>query len=643
MDPNIIDTPKLIRDEKISDEASSIKQLEDMLSNLLNSDRKSKFIENPFVFLWNTSELNDIIISIKKINFDEFELNVSDFDNLLITGPFIRSIFRTDDLKIRNEITLEWVGECHNNKINNFKKFKEHDDKYVRKIGNKIITIMKEPISSPAKGILKGDYLKRVGYFNGNIYVSSMFLVEYNKKLDQLLTNLVDPVFNTPVDLFDIYYKKQLTNNIFDLIDKKDLDDLLKIRNIPYESLRNGLTPIEYAISKYVNEDHPILMKYLRKIIFYLNSFNYKRSPKFYSKSKNLHIKDPELYLSLREHKDDIYILNQINNNDKSIDEINKLILLNYIENDNETDFFNYIDFLGLDTFSKTIDLDKLIDLNATKIIRKGIIDEKFSEYNIYKLILFSQNLDLFRLLNNEFNIDIAINFLEDIVKNSLYKSFYYIFKNDNDIISMNFENNNNLLHVVSDKNASYIDMIQLLLKLDPELINKYNDNGETPIVFHAKKSPLIVRELLKNKDLNVTIFDNNGNSFIHNLIEVADYETLKISLHMYPELIDIQNNNNQTPLILSAIHQKEELFFLLKGLNADLTKKDLFGNTAFHYVCKNQLCLGITIENIPNMFGYTPKDYLNISDKHYYFIDQSSSSAPLFANSSTTSFAFAS
>lgn len=624
MDPNIIDTPKLIRDEKISDEETSIKQLEDMLSNLLNSDRKSKFIENPFVFLWNTSELNDIIISIKKINFDDFELNVSDFENLLITGPIIRSIFRTDDLKIRNEITLEWVGEAYNNKLNNFKKFKEYDNKYVRKIGNKTITIMKEPTTSPSRGILKSDYLKRVGYFNGNIYVSSMFLVEYNKKLDQILTNLVDPVFNTPVDLFDIYYKKQITNNIFDLIDKKDLDDILKIKNIPYESLRNGLTPIEYTILKYIDEDHPILMKYLRKIIFYLNSFNYKRSPKFYSKTKNLHIKDPELYLSLREHKDDVNILNQINDNDnnKSIDEINKLILLNYIENDNETDFFNYIDFLGLDTFSKIIDLDKLIDLNTTKIIRKGIIDEKFSEYNIYKLILFSQNLDLFRLLNNDFNIDIAINFLEDIVKNSLYKSFYYIFKNDNDIISMNFENNNNLLHVVSDKNASYIDMIQLLLKIDPELINKYNDNGETPIVFHAKKSPLIVRELLKNKNLNVTIFDNNGNSFIHNLIEITDYETLKISLHMYPELIDIQNNNSQTPLILSAIHQKEELFFLLKGLNADLTKKDLFGNTAFHYVCKNQLCLGITIENTPNMFGYTPKDYLNISDKHYYFID---------------------
>jgi hypothetical protein len=85
MDPNIIDTPKLIRDEKISDEASSIKQLEDMLSNLLNSDKKSKFVEDPHVFLWDVSELNDIIISMKEINFDDFELNVLDFNNLLIT------------------------------------------------------------------------------------------------------------------------------------------------------------------------------------------------------------------------------------------------------------------------------------------------------------------------------------------------------------------------------------------------------------------------------------------------------------------------------------------------------------------------------------------------------------------------------
>jgi hypothetical protein len=537
MDPNIIDTPKLIRDEKISDEASSIKQLEDMLSNLLNSDKKSKFIEDPYVFLWDVSELNDIIISMKEINFDDFELNVLEFNNLLITGPFIRSIFRTDDLKIRNEIILEWVGDEHNNIINNFKKFKELDDRYIRKIGNKTVIIMKESISSTSRGILKYDYLKRVGYFNGQIYVSSMFLVEYNRRNIEMMTNLKDPVFNTPIDLFDIYYKKQITNNIFDMIDKKDLDDIFKIKSIHYESLRNGLTPIEYAISKYIVEDHPILMKYLEKIIFYLNSFNYKRSPKYYSKLKQLDMTYPELFISLKENKDELHILNQINSNHKTIDDINQLILLNYIENDNENDFFNFVDFLGVDSFYKIIDLDKLVELNATNIIRKGIIDETFSEYNIYKIILFSQNLDLFRFLQKEFNIEIAINFLEDLVKKGLYKSFYYVYKNDNEIISMTFENNNNLLHIVNDNNKNYVDMIQLLLKLNPEIINKYNDSGETPIVYHSKKSPNIVRELLKQNDLNVTIFDNNGNSFIHNLVQETDYETLKLSLHLHPHI----------------------------------------------------------------------------------------------------------
>jgi hypothetical protein len=546
-------------------------------------------------------------------------------------------------LKIINEIILEWVGDEHNNRINNFKKFKEFDDRYVRKIGNKTVIIMKESVSSPSRGILKGDYLKRVGYFNGQIYVSSMFLVEYTSKIANVLTNLKDPNFNTPIDLFDIYYKKQITNNIFDLIDKKDLDDILKIKSISYESLRNGLTPIEYAISKYIVEDHPILMKYLGKIIFYLNSFNYKRSVKYYSKLKRLDIKDPELYMSLKENKDEFHILNQINNSHKTIDDINQLVLLNYIENDNDNDFFNFIDFLGIESFCKIIDLDKLIELNAIKIIRKGIINEKFSDYNIYKLILFSQNLDLFRCLQYEFNIDIAVNFLEDLIKKGLYKSFYYVYKNDNGIISMTFENNNNLLHIINDdNNKNYVDMIQLLLKLNPELINKYNDNGETPIVYHAKKSPMIVRELLKQVDLNVTIFDNNGNSFIHNLIQITDYDTLKLSLHMYPELINIQNTKKQTPLILSTILAKEELFFLLKGLGADLSKKDEYGNTAFHYVCKNQLCLGITIENTQNIFGYTPKDYLSISDKHYYFINHPSN-APFFASSSTTSFPSAS
>ena len=63
-------------------------------------------------------------------------------------------------------------------------------------------------------------------------------------------------------------------------------------------------------------------------------------------------------------------------------------------------------------------------------------------------------------------------------------------------------------------------------------------------------------------------------------------------------------------------------MFYVLKNNGADLNVKDAYGNTVYHYICANSICLGMEIKNIPNFFGATPKDYCILSQKYYYFID---------------------
>jgi len=48
----------------------------------------------------------------------------------------------------------------------------------------------------------------------------------------------------------------------------------------------------------------------------------------------------------------------------------------------------------------------------------------------------------------------------------------------------------------------------------------------------------------------------------------------------------------------------------------------DIYGNTVYHYICQNELCIGLDIINKENIFGYKPSDYSKISNNYYYFMD---------------------
>ena len=65
-----------------------------------------------------------------------------------------------------------------------------------------------------------------------------------------------------------------------------------------------------------------------------------------------------------------------------------------------------------------------------------------------------------------------------------------------------------------------------------------------------------------------------------------------------------------------------EDIYYLLKGVNADLNIVDRFGNTLEHYICLNEMCIGMGIKNKENIFGYTPKDYCKISPDYYMFFE---------------------
>ncbi len=344
---------------------------------------------------------------------------------------------------------------------------------------------------------------------------------------------------------------------------------------------------------------------------------------------------DSPLFEILKGSKIYNQIIKEFNSKFKSIHDINNLILSYYVKNDMSNEFYSFLKYKDDKIGKLDINIFNLIiERDPNNIIINGIRNNFFSERTKHKIILWTQNLDYFNLMNiteqanqGDFNIDIAINYLNEIVENCLTKSFYFLYKIDETIINILDSDNNNLLHNIKEKN-NFENMIKLILKLDDSLLFKKNNLGQTPLLKHCKEGNLKIVSFLINNIIeadNETIFemiDNDKNTILHYLCKNDDtLHLIKKIIQIKPEIMDYQNKSYESPIIVSAKSSGEDIVYYLKSKDADMTLTDSYGNMAYHYICLNELCIGMDIENKENIFGYKPSDYSKISSNYYYFI----------------------
>jgi hypothetical protein len=317
-----------------------------------------------------------------------------------------------------------------------------------------------------------------------------------------------------------------------------------------------------------------------------------------------------------------------------NLEQIDDTIINILIKKNDTACLLDYLSYIKRQ-LDKTI-IDNIIKEKSMKILEELVENNLLNQHLTYYAIFMSQNLDLIKYIDNpnNFDFDVSLNYLKDIIENAKLRSFYFLYKIDQSILTLSFENGNNILHCLKYKNNknnknnedeehknNTKDLIALIMNQKPELINIINDNKETPIVYHSKHNPDLIPILLEY-DFDATIFDINGNTFLHNICLHDKMDILKLCLKQYSELINLPNKQLQTPAIIACINNKEDMFYVLKGMGADLLSKDLYGNSCYHYICNNSMCLGMIIENTENYFGFKPSNYCKISKKYYSFIE---------------------
>lgn len=624
IDVQTINVPNLIRMDKYYQLVSTIKNYEDTLQKIFSSGKDSSITSDPFTFLWKINkdgDNSDMFPELKNIDLDSFGISLNDFSkNVIIMGPFVRSCLfnSTNDksAKIRDELYFFKYDEDKWDDIIDLSIFTEKKTEYVYQDDERKISLVKKKYKSPAHIIIQHDYLKRVGWCGGSFYASSMFLIEIQKHLDLIDSKFRDPILNIPYDPLEVYQpcEKDKTHPI-KIIDMINYRELLQLSKKNLTKLFNSKTCVELCLDKLVKENHPMLLNQLKQMILYLACVSYKRPPFIYAKMLEIDKKFPEIYKILKNFTNE-YKITDIHHIPQSINEINNDILELLIAKNAPDEFFDYL------TFSKhkieKILIDMVIKYGSDKIAMTIINNKLIDKYLAYYLIFMSENIELTKSLDHSVDLDLATNYLKDILENGKIRSFYYLYDSDPSIITTLSNEGNNLLHQIK-QNGKYEELIELIIKLNPDLVNLKNNNKETPIVYHAIHNPNLLTIFL-DFEFDCTLVDTDGNTFLHHLSKHDYPDILKLSLKRCPELIDMPNKKSETPSIIACQAGNENGFYVLKGMGANLDTTDCYGNTPYHYICATSMCLGMIIKNSANFFGLTPLDYCKISDEYYGF-----------------------
>jgi hypothetical protein len=588
--------------------------------NYYNKHVKEKqILQNIGLHNINDSNILKLFLNIDKTNIIPITSYLDKLDdetkkNIIVTGGGIRSILATNIANFKKEYNIHIICKIDS----------EFDDirKQINLPNNYQVNFLKT--HSVGAAIYNNDFIKRLGYHNGDVFVTSMFLVEYHKNIWAFTNDLVDPIFKIPQDVLDIYdldiYKGSKIKNI---IETANIERLISInRDILKKEYINGKTLIEFAIKCYIDEKHPIIKEHRKNIILHLNSEQYIRPAFLYGKFINLDKSDMDIFNVLVSCENMYNLKYDKYYTPTSMEDIDSYLIIHIILLDNHLLLHNFLKFSDYFKTAKKNNIKKIIELLITKkpkdIIKYIIDNNKLNESYIYQLILLSED---FSLLNSftKFDVDIAINYFEDIIKRGLMRSFYYIIKKDPSALDIKFADDNNILHICENLHES-VELIKLVLQINKKLLNQQNINKKTPLMIQAEKGfgENVLQLLEAGADMNIV--DLNGETFLHKIAREGHIELLK-SIRLFDECINIKNNNLETPIMVACIKGNEEIFYILKDKNAELMAKDIYGNTVYHYICLNGICIGTIIMNNPNKFGFLPQDYCRIAPEYYNFI----------------------
>lgn len=616
-------------------------KLEDNTVNIFDIDNKTSKVDITVPLLWTIVAETSVIPYINSFsklpeiyNYLINRINIRICNNFLICGRIVETI--SNIINVSNTYDLYFYEN------NSYLKFTEMVNDKPEIIDTDLFNIKlhKKVYSSPTEIIINlPQYIERCCFDckKLNYYGSIMFYLELDKlsNVDKL------PKVN--------YYLKHLNNRItkygiyHQIVNKIDNGQMMKKIDIDkegYEILDDeGFTPIERAIIIYSMVNNPLLRKNIRDIIDKLCTFNYRRPPYLFAceMMDESVIKLDYIYdsLILCKNKYDLVIskcrdsdtrnTRDTSNLQSRIFEINTHIIKELIYQRNIDHIVDYIKYIKYNNFNYHILLHGK-DLLRILLVK---IYTSYNSHNIYDIILKSEFIDILNELNNpKMNDNFIRTLIPKLLENLCFVSLLYLIKKGYNIFEYKY--NKPLIHFIADSKLNitaldYEKIIKFINKYSTNNILSCDKNGDTFIHRIALNKPNLLLSIFNisyiMNNIDITIRNKLGDTFLHILVKNKQIDIIRSILNVIKPIINIQNNNNETPLIISARNNDEVLYSLLKKNGADESYRDINGNTVYHYICINEMLIDSTIIETRNKYGFKPSNY-TVLHNYWKFVD---------------------
>jgi ankyrin repeat protein len=267
----------------------------------------------------------------------------------------------------------------------------------------------------------------------------------------------------------------------------------------------------------------------------------------------------------------------------------------------------------------------------STKLIELGVYNKDNNDINNYTLLksttyktinINDNKKEISKILNVGYNgAPESILFLSKHAKSILNKDHI-----DFDINSVD-DNGNNIVHYIckntndhGEQVEKWLDCIRLVKKISPELLNKKNNNGETPAFLATKcKSFLILQKLLEF-EIDSNVINNEGENIIHYISKYGTVAMIDVVLRYNIKLLNKPIlNKGSTPLNFAIKYKNIDVAKHLINREADYSIVDVYGNSPHHYAAINSdidlfkklILVDKACLEKENNFGLTPQDYI--------------------------------
>lgn len=626
-----------------------LKKFEDDFAKIFEIKKKSSKLDMNIPLLWDyNSSCTLVIPHIKPWKFPKIYNYLLDYcnnstktdikihNNFVICGKILESI--TD--QIASPITYDIYFYDNSTYL----KFAELINNVIEIKPNYQIKIHKKIYSSPTEILLNLPiYTNRICFDckKLNYRATIMFYLDLDKLGnlnggDIANANIYFKFMNKRMSNYGLFHKIVNSINISDLRNFQENSDFLN--NLDYEILDDeGLTPLERSLQIYFSLENCLLQKNMKDIIDILCNFIYKRPPILYAYTISQQIPSQidfdSIYdcLNLCHNKYNLQIsCNKIKlyTSESIINNINTYVIQELIYQNIEENIVDFIKFINYKNF------DYNVLLFAGNMLRTLIpkIHNPINSHYIYEIILRSEMIDIF---NNIGNPLLCEDQMKIIVPNLLEKlcfiSLLYLIKMQYPLFKIQYSKP--LLHYISDSNLNITEndcekVVKFFNKYSCDLsyfIRLSDKNGDTFLHKLSINKPALIQSFLKTtigdieikKIVNLHSKNRNGDTFLHILVKKRNTDVIRSIIDIVKPMLDLQNNNGETPLIIAARNSDEVLFSLLKKNGANEYIKDKYGNTVFHYICMNEMFIGSTIIETANEYGYKPSYYTTI--KNYW------------------------